>query len=419
MSCLKLWELHAAGKHQPVSLMIGLVHKGVVEGEGQVCCTLEENRLQIQPVFAPFEATQLFVKYLLSLMPCWVMVDALSSVTMDLARVAAALGFNVAVRLPEVSRIDETDQVGLRWIAGLLSSVTLLLPPDKASDEAWLRSCLPVGIPNTGQLDEMECESDPSLSVRPFGYEAYAFGRRDHGLLYAMQEPFFTHFAQCSHVLDVGCGTGVFLEVLSRKGIQAEGVERNSMSVHFARSLGHRVVCADALDYLESHKVQWDGVYCSHFIEHLPIDAAERLVGLIATALKPGGVAVFVFPDPESIRSQLLGFWRDPEHVRFYHSELVMALAQAYGLDVEFDSQSVAERRVVPFSMVPPVPLQSAHITNNWWGRILSSIGIASTTELQVAKARTEALEVSVRQLWDVNQTWAWDDNAVLRFRKR
>jgi hypothetical protein len=52
----------------------------------------------------------------------------------------------------------------------------------------------------------------------------------------------------------------------------------------------------------------------------------------LVRAVEPGGTVVLVFPDPESIRSQLLGFWRDPEHVRFYHPDLIELMARAHGL---------------------------------------------------------------------------------------
>ncbi len=136
------------------------------------------------------------------------------------------------------------------------------------------------------------------LQIAGFGYEAYAFGNRDHNLLLAMQARYAAHFGGCERVLDLGCGTGVFLEVLARQGLAATGVERNPMSVRFARSLGHTVVEADALAFLATQEAAWDGVYCSHFIEHLPVDAAELLLRRTAAALRPGGVAVFVFPIP-------------------------------------------------------------------------------------------------------------------------
>jgi hypothetical protein len=42
-----------------------------------------------------------------------------------------------------------------------------------------------------------------------------------------------------------------------------------------------------------------------------------------------------VFPNPESVRMQLSGFWKDPEHVRFYHPELIGAVCGHYGLAME------------------------------------------------------------------------------------
>jgi hypothetical protein len=38
---------------------------------------------------------------------------------------------------------------------------------------------------------------------------------------------------------------------------------------------------------------------------------------------------------------------------------------------------------------------------------------------LEAERMRADAMDEVLKQLWSVNQTWAWDDNAVLRFRKR
>lgn len=380
---------------------------------------LDGDFVPVGAVFAPFALVQAFVSGLLAGSPDKVVIETLSGASMELARLAFALGFDVAVRLPAAARFVTADAAALRWLGGLLSSVGTLLPPEIAEDESLLRDRLP-------SLPPCAVGQAPLRGVLPreasrFGYEAYAFGRRDHALLYAMQEGFVEHFRGCGQVLDVGCGTGVFLEVLARHGLAAAGVERNEVSARYARSLGHTVFGEDALDYLATQRGAWDGIYCSHFIEHLPVDAAERLISETAAALRPGGVAVFVFPDPESIRSQLLGFWRDPEHVRFYHPELVATMAEVHGLEVEYDNQATPGRRIVPFSLEPPLPeaTEGELDRGGWWSRSLRRMGIAPMAELQRARARSDALELAVRRLWEVNQTWAWDDNAVLRFRKR
>ena len=392
--------------------------QNVPVAEPDMAFTLTAEWAMLRAVFPPFDLVRAFVSRLMIDRPVRVRIETLSGASMELARIAAALEFDVALRLPAVDRLVLDEARALRWFEGCLHLEKCFWSSENAADDAALRKLIPTWP---------ACRGSSSLSLRDgvssrssaFGYEAYAFGQRDQALLLEMQKGFIRHFEGCRKVLDVGCGTGVFLELLARSGYTASGVERNRMSAHYARSLGHDVVEEDALSYLETHPSSCDGLYCSHFIEHLPIEAAERLIKAAAIALQPGGVAVFVFPDPESIRSQLLGFWRDPEHVRFYHPELVIALAQINGFDLEFDSQRAAGRRVVPFGMEPFLETPQKQQKSGYLMRFLKRIGLAMGSELEYERRRTNALEAAVRHLWAVNQTWAWDDNAVLRFKKR
>jgi SAM-dependent methyltransferase len=311
-----------------------------------------------------------------------VLIDELNGATADLARMACALGITTVIESEfQVAPNDEAQ----RWSQGL----RLLL-------------------------------QGTSIKERhvSFGYETYALGMRNHELLSQMQVTHVTPFKDCKRVLDVGCGTGVFLDLLARKGITAEGVERNGQSARFAQSLGLTIHTADALEFLARHPGQYDGLYCSHFVEHLPIDAVERLMALSAQALAPGGVVVFTFPDPESIRSQLLGFWRDPEHVRFYHPELIETLAQVHGLMSESNSQHIPGRKVGPFSLQPPKAPANPPAHKGLLARWAQALGLATATDLTALRAQNQHQQQLIEQLWQVNQTWAWEDNVVLCLRK-
>jgi SAM-dependent methyltransferase len=385
----------------------------VLAGDGVTRYRAGSEWRPVRARYAPFALASDFVGRLLAERPAAVIFDELSGLTLELARLADALGFAVTLRDPAPDRIDADDAIAQRWLRGLQSQVHERLP---ARDDGQALDRHLSGPDAVG-----DAAGAPPVMSAP-GYEAYALGRRDHALLSEMQQGFARRFDGCARVLDVGCGTGVFLDILARRGIGAVGVERNAVSARYARSLGLGVLGEDALSYLGDTSDRFDGVYCSHFVEHLPVDAAERLVAGIARVLDPGGIAVFVFPDPESIRSQLLGFWRDPEHVRFYHPELVELFASAAGLELVDSSLDTPGRRVVPFTLQPPLPEPDADGHNTRlgpWQRALQWLGIAHTAELAAERARGDALELAVRRLWDVNQTWAWDDNAVLCFRKR
>jgi O-antigen chain-terminating methyltransferase len=199
---------------------------------------------------------------------------------------------------------------------------------------------------------------------------------------------------------------------MARKGLRAEGIDSNDASIRYAGSLGLNVRCVDVREGLRAVDSEYDAIHCAHLAEHMaPAELAETM-GSVYRALKPGGRAVFVFPDPESIRSQLLGFWRDPTHVRFYHPDIVESMARAAGLLLEFNSPKQEARRVVPFSFEPPEEEQSRVDSDSASGEAESAL----LKRLGALEQRVAVQERWIRQLWAVNQTWAWADDAVLTF---
>ena len=284
-----------------------------------------------------------------------------------------------------------------------------------------------------------------------YDYSLYEFSLRDHPLLCLIQQPDVKHFAGCKRVLDLGCGVGIFLSLLQEENVSAIGVERNPEIANYGRGMGLDIITADALKFLEQSEERFDGIYCSHFVEHLPIELVQQLLTNLARVVSDNGVVVLAFPDPESIRSQLLGFWRDPEHVRFYHPELILSLAQAVGLDAEWTSYQDQPHNVVQFNVEPPAvaellnahdlpPQTTTRISDKWIDKLLGGLGIASNAHLKKLDAQFSGLQkyitrqqqVIIRQqqvieqltnrtdqLWAVNNTWGWNDNATLKLRRR
>lgn len=380
--------------------------------------TVQQDFQPLKAQFGPFKLVQSFVNAVLDRKPARIVVQGLSGASADLARISAALGIETALTIPDASVLEPIDAAAQRWTLGLLSSINYVVSTDGSLPDVLRRNYPRLQLTRFDALPP-----EPMLQREgfgAFGYESYAFGMRDHALLTAMQQGLTEQFAHCQNVLDVGCGTGVFLECLQRVNISAMGVERNAQSARFARSLGLKVTVQDALDFLAEQHGTYDGIYCSHFVEHLPFGDVDRLVKLVAQTLQPGGKAIFVFPDPESIRSQLLGFWRDPEHVRFYHPDILSVLGRTHGLALVYNSQDITGRTVGSFSSMPPeldAPVRTPSDTG-LWRRMLERIGIVHVSELHRETALRKHLQKNLEQLWAVNQTWAWEDNATLVFRK-
>lgn len=103
--------------------------------------------------------------------------------------------------------------------------------------------------------------------------------------------------------LDIGCSTGVILELARSQGFEAEGFEISKKAAETSRNKGFRV-SSDSLrnDYAES---LFDVVYASHVIEHTT-DPLSFLTD-IARILKPGGHLMLACPNRRALLPLLRG----------------------------------------------------------------------------------------------------------------
>ncbi len=270
-----------------------------------------------------------------------------------------------------------------------------------------------------------------------FDYSEYEFRLRDRQVMRDELAAHVTYFRDCRRVLDLACGSGVFLELLAEAGIPALGVERNPAVVAWVRQHGWDAVEQDVFAFLERTTERYDGVFCSHFLEHLPFEQVLRFFELLAPRVSAAGTVVLVVPNPESIRMHLFGFWRDPEHVRFYHPELLEAVCRHAGLPVVSTN-----RAEIPFALEPPsfspkaeTGAQRTGPQPGWlkdrarsaYFRFLRLLRLTPAADLATVEnrlhrqmqAQQDAVAVWAGKMHTAfNHMWAWPDNAVLVCRK-
>ena len=116
------------------------------------------------------------------------------------------------------------------------------------------------------------------------------------------------------NILDIGCGVGHFLE-LDKKNII--GIDKNFESLLEGEKNCHRLVRGDILE-LPFTDASFDGINCSHVIEHFHPDNAYNLLSEMNRVLKVGGII--------AISAPVFGkhFYNDLTHVRPYYPEAIM-----------------------------------------------------------------------------------------------
>lgn len=268
-----------------------------------------------------------------------------------------------------------------------------------------------------------------------FDYSEYEFKLRDRQWNREMQSGYVAHFQGCRKVLDLACGSGIFLELLAEHGIPALGVERNPAVTAWVKQHGWDIVEQDVLAFLEQTTETYDGVFCSHFLEHLPFEQVLRFFELLAPRVSASGTVVIVVPNPESIRMQLLGFWRDPEHVRFYHPELLEAVCRHAGLEVTHTNREDVPYLLSPLVLPVDTVAEQSRRSRGWLKEKLRSVYFQLLRRLRLTPASDLlAVEARLRQHMEaqqkaiaawaeganeaLNSIWARPDNAAIVCRK-
>jgi SAM-dependent methyltransferase len=96
------------------------------------------------------------------------------------------------------------------------------------------------------------------------------------------------------HALDVGCGSsGRIIDLLSRHGFHAEGLDLSSRMIELARKR-HPEVTFHHADICEWHLPRrYDFISAWDSIWHVPLAAQEPVLRKLLAGLAPGGVCIF------------------------------------------------------------------------------------------------------------------------------
>lgn len=138
-------------------------------------------------------------------------------------------------------------------------------------------------------------------------------------------------------LLDVGCYTGVFVEIAARHGWDAWGVEPSLWAVERARARGLRVL-PGTLEAADLPEAMFDVVTMWDVIEHLP--DPRRTLQRVHRLLRPGGLVAVHTIDIESLFARLMGAhwpWLMEMHVYYFSRRTLCDMLGKCGFEVVSD----------------------------------------------------------------------------------
>jgi len=162
-------------------------------------------------------------------------------------------------------------------------------------------------------------------------YKTYQFARE---IMLRRKWSLITKYAGKTrpHILDIGCGTGMFLQYCQKKGAITTGVEPSRS----ARKIASRNLKTDVLETIEQTTAQYDVVTLWHVLEHIP--NLNESLHQIKTHLQDQGTLIIAVPNAKSTDARYYtNRWAGldvPRHLWHFTPETMRRLLSNHKLNV-------------------------------------------------------------------------------------
>lgn len=196
----------------------------------------------------------------------------------------------------------------------------------------------PAGEPSVPTASEAQAVELGQVD-QPAAYASFeAEFRGPSELIASLQQQYVDDVANLPNdqlpVLDLGCGRGEFVDLLTAAGISAYGVDLNADFVADARDRGIDLRLEQAMPHLRSlPDASLRALSSFHVVEHLPFRAIIDLLDEAFRVLAPGGLLLLETPNPENLAVGANRFWLDPTHLRPLPPKLLGFLVRESGFD--------------------------------------------------------------------------------------
>jgi 2-polyprenyl-3-methyl-5-hydroxy-6-metoxy-1,4-benzoquinol methylase len=137
-------------------------------------------------------------------------------------------------------------------------------------------------------------------------------------------------------ILDVGCGTGNFIQACKKDGWKIGATEPDSGARKVASERVGEIL-SESIFNTELSKTSFDIITLWHVLEH--IHQLNETIEWLREHLNPGGKIVVAVPNPESSDAQKYGrFWAAydvPRHLYHFSKDTLKLLMKNHGMRVE------------------------------------------------------------------------------------
>jgi len=178
--------------------------------------------------------------------------------------------------------------------------------------------------------------------------------RGSEHLVAERQKLYLSYLNKDLETLDIGCGRGEFLQLLSQNGFRARGIDMDGRMVARCKQKGLEAEMADAVSYIQQHNGKLGNIFLSQIVEHMDYKDIYTLVKSCWEKMEPEATILIETINPGSFYAQSTTYVLDPTHVNLVSPET---------LSYTFQKVGFGNLRIIYKSPVPPE--QRLHMLNS------------------------------------------------------
>jgi 2-polyprenyl-3-methyl-5-hydroxy-6-metoxy-1,4-benzoquinol methylase len=148
--------------------------------------------------------------------------------------------------------------------------------------------------------------------------------------------------------LEIGCGYGYFLDMLTAEKHFAEGIELNKNAIAVNAQKGNKVINKPIQDLAETHKSEYDTVCMFQVLEH--IENVDSFFKSVLSVCRQGGKIIISVPNNDAFVTRfayLHGAGNiPPHHIGLWTKDALVNLGKHYNLKVVYVEEQRLPRQL-------------------------------------------------------------------------
>jgi 2-polyprenyl-3-methyl-5-hydroxy-6-metoxy-1,4-benzoquinol methylase len=173
-------------------------------------------------------------------------------------------------------------------------------------------------------------------TVHPF-FNACLEDEETYRVYFAKKLDDLQRYQPNGRLLDVGCGTGFFLDAARQRGFDVSGVDLSPVPAEYVqRRLGLNIAVGSLYNFA-APSMAYDAVTIFQTIEHDPQPAL--LCQELLRILRPGGTLMVTTPAADGFVARVMGKrwfgYRNVEHVSFFSRDSLRHALEQAGFEIE------------------------------------------------------------------------------------